>query len=149
SAGFTPYLTAEGKLQYNPENGELPRALALVSASYEEIDLGLSYIYNAADARLGTTADRHELAVDLSVPVADYWSVSGGLAWDLAAAQWLQATAGVEYNDGYLAYGASGRLTGPTHTSPNDLRLGFSIKLSTRGQGEIAGLGYTFEGETF
>src|SRR5690606_29185817 len=148
SAGFTPYLTASGKLQYDPDTGMVPRALAMLDASYEEIDLGLTYIYNNADPRPGA-AERHEVAFDASVPIMDYWSLSGGLAWDLAANHWLQATAGIQYNDGYLAYGVDGRLTGPTHSTPDDLRLTFNIKLSTRGQGEILRLGTTFDPEFF
>jgi len=146
--GFTPHLSASGKLQYDPDTGVVPRALAILDASYGEIDLGLSYIYNNADPR-PNAAERHEIAVDATLPIMDYWSLSGGVAWDLAANHWLQATAGIQYNDGYLAYGIAGRLTGPTHTTPDDLRLTFNIKLSTKGQGEILGLGTTFEPEIF
>jgi hypothetical protein len=50
--------------------------------------------------------------------------------YDIGMMSIAMATAGLEYDDGYLAYGVSATAYGPTSaTSPDSQRVDFHIKL--------------------
>jgi LPS-assembly protein len=55
--------------------------------------------------------------------------VTGGVWWDLQAQEWLKVQAGLNYDDGYLAYGASISKTGRTASTPDDMRILFNFRL--------------------
>ena len=57
--------------------------------------------------RSGVVTDEHQISGRVGVPITDYWTVNGALAYDLAAMNWASVTAGATYDDGYLVYGAS------------------------------------------
>jgi len=118
-----------GKLQVDPDALEVTRAGAGATASYEQLTLGFDYFYLAADTETGTLDDQHEVTVRASAPLPmfDYWTLDGSFSWDLDTTQFLQAKAGITYDDGYLLAGTYAAVTGPTHSSPNDLSYGFRL----------------------
>lgn len=125
-------VTLGAKLQLDPSNFRVTRAGAGATAAYERLTLGLDYFYLAANTATGTLKDQHEVTVRASAPLPlDYWTVDGSLSWDLGTSQFLAATGGVTYDDGYLLAGTYAGLTGPTHTSPNALTYGIKFLLKT------------------
>jgi LPS-assembly protein len=125
-------ITVGGKLQLDPANFRVTRAGAGTTAAYEKLTLGLDYFYLAADPATGTLKDQHEATARATAPLPfDYWSVDGSLSWDLGTSQFLAATAGVTYDDGYLLAGSYVGMTGATHTSPNGLTYGIRFLLKT------------------
>ncbi len=89
----------------------------------------LNYGYARANPLTGNLRDMHEIGAELSVPVAEYWTVSGNASWDISAGSYLQVGGGVTYNDRYLAVTGEVTRTGPTHSTPNDLRATASFRL--------------------
>ena len=84
---------------------------------------------------IGTIADQHEVSATVGFPLADYWTATAGVAWDLATNQFLDVSGGVTYDDKYLVFGVNAGMTGPTHTTPNDFRI--SASFSLRGPGGV------------
>lgn len=117
------------KLQVDTGTFAISRAGLGVGYSRDGWSGTLNYGYARATPLTGNTRDMHEIGAEVSVPVAEYWTVSGNAYWDLNAASFLQVGGGVGYNDGYLSISGNVTRTGPTHTSPNDLRATASFKL--------------------
>src|SRR5690606_26655754 len=90
----------------------------------------LDYRFIAANPGVGQVADQHEVFGELTIPVADYWSLRANAAWDISGNSWLQVGGGLTYDDGYLTFGANARRTGPTHVSPDSTSVlaTFAIK---------------------
>lgn len=120
---FVEGLRVGGKLQV--DTGAMQVARATLGGSYAADGWAASanYRYTAPIPEAGIINPEHEIGGELTVPVAEYWSVSGGAYWDLAANSWLQVGGGLLYDDGYLAAGLSVTRTGPTHRTPNDTRF--------------------------
>jgi len=127
----TPGVRFGGKMQVDTGSWQVARAGAEIDASMDGYGLAFDYHYIAANAALGTLSDQHEIGAELTVPVADYWRLKAGTAWDIAGNSWLQVSGGVEYDDGYLVFGANATRTGPTHTSPSDTRLTATFRIKT------------------
>ena len=127
---FIPGLTFGAKTQLDTSAWKLARFGA--GASYANSGYGatLDYRFIAANPGVGQIADQHEVFGELTIPVADYWSLKGNAAWDLRANSWLQVGGGLTYDDGYLTFGANARRTGPTHVSPDSTSVlaTFAIK---------------------
>jgi LPS-assembly protein len=138
---FTPGLKFGGKLQV--DTGAMQVARAGLGAGYSQDGWGatLDYTYRAANPGQGMLVPQHEIGGELTVPLADYWSVTASSYWDLEANTWLQVGGGVVYDDGYLVIGANATRTGPTHTSPNDTRLTATFRLKAP-----AGLNVGYQG---
>jgi len=124
---------AGAKVQFDPQAGEMTRASAVAGFSNAGYTADLEYVYLRANPALGVPDDQHEVGAVVGAPVPlpwmDYWRFRAGLYWDLAASEWLQAEAGLTYDDGYLAYGANVIRTGPTASTANDTRFLFSFRL--------------------
>ncbi len=96
--------------------------------------VGSDYIYLPADAATGVTDDQHEVTVRATAPLPfDYWRVEGSTSWDLATSQWLESTGRIYYDDGYFLAGGFVTATGTTHTDPDSLAFGMSLKLKAPG----------------
>jgi LPS-assembly protein len=96
--------------------------------------VGGDYIYLPADTATGVTDDQHEVTVRAGAPLPfDYWRVEGSTSWDLATSQWLESTGRVYYDDGYFLAGGFVTATGPTHTDPDSIAFGMSLKLKAPG----------------
>ena len=81
--------------------------------------------YRPADPALGTLKDQHEIAVRGVAPLPfDYWSVDGGLTWDIAAGKWTKASAGFTYDDHYLVFGGFASMS----TTSTSFGLRFHLK---------------------
>ena len=94
-------------MQLDPNTFKITRAG--VGAAYSPgngFSTNTSYIYVAADPKLGTTTDQHEIEAGVNVPIADYWSLQGDYTYNLGAGGWTNADAGITYDDGYLVLGA-------------------------------------------
>jgi len=133
-AGITPYLKVGGKLEVDPETIDVTRAGLGASFSAEGYTASLDYFYLAANDEAGIIDDQHEIGATLGIPLMDYWRVTAGAYWDLASNTWLQASGGLQYDDGYLQVGLNAVATGPTHRSTDsgsegDLRVTANILL--------------------
>lgn len=131
-----------GKLLVDTGSMTVARAGLGLTFSNEGYSAALDYHYIAANAAAGVLLDQQEIGGQVGVPVADYWTVTASTYWDLAANAWLQSSAGVQYDDGYLMASANATRTGPTNTSPDDTRFTASFKLKAP-----AGfnMGYTYQ----
>ncbi len=133
-------LAGGAKVQLDPATGDIPRLQLSASGEVDGYRVTGDYVFIAGQAALSQPQDRHEVAVGAEVPVADYWTANAGVAWDLTANQWLQATAGLTYDDKFLAYGVQTRWTGPTHRTANDFRVGVTFSLSGPENSEVVDL---------
>jgi LPS-assembly protein len=130
--GFSSGLSGGVKVQVDPSIWRITRAGVGVSyAPPSWFSLGADYIYVAADPALGVVKDQHEIAGRGSLTIADYYSVYGGVSWNLDTMNWIKANAGAGYDDGYLALGGSANFT------PTSWGFGFNFKLKGP-DGEIA-----------
>lgn len=143
---FSPGLKFGGKLQVDTATPRVARAGLGATYSNEGFSAALDYNFIAANTAAGVLADQHEVGAEVGVPVADYWTVKGRAYWDLASNSWLLVGGGIEYDDGYLVFGADASRTGPTHSSPNDTRITATFRIKAP-----AGLdaGYTGDLPTF
>lgn len=123
-------LDLGAKAQIDPATFRVMRATAASNISWGPYGAGLAYTYLPANPAVGTVVDQHEATLSASGPLPiDYWRADASVSWDLAANQWLEATAGVTYDDGYLVLGAFGAIRGATHESPNSYGFGFKFRL--------------------
>jgi len=128
-AAFTPYLRAGGKVVVDSDYSEIIRGGLNAALAVEGYTAGFDYYYEAANLDAGVPDDRHEIGATLGIPLMDYWRLTAGYYWDIAANTWLQTSAGLTYDDGYLMAGANLVMTGPTHDDPDDTRVTASILL--------------------
>ncbi len=126
---FTNGLSVGGKLQVDPAGPTITRAAATGRLTTELFTAGLGYHYVAAVPALGVNQNQHEVSGTLTIPLADYWSVTANAAYDVTGGSALLVGGGVNYDDGYLAAGVYASRTGPTHASPNDTRVTASFRI--------------------
>jgi LPS-assembly protein len=126
---FTPGIKFGGKLQVDSATADIMRAGLGGTFSHEGYGLSLDYTYRAANPGQGMLLPQHEIGGEVTVPVAEYWSIKASSYWDIQANTWLQVGGGVVYDDGYLVIGAEASRTGATHTSPNATRLTATFRL--------------------
>ncbi|AEQ51060.1 LPS-assembly protein LptD [Pelagibacterium halotolerans] len=138
-------LAGGAKMQFDPASGDIPRLQLSASGEVEGVRVSGDYVFIAAQPQLNQVRDRHEIGVDAEIPVADYWTANAGVAWDLEASQWLEATAGLTYDDRFLAYGVQALWTGPTHHTADDLRVKVNLSLSGPGNDEVIDFGYGYQ----
>lgn len=130
--GFENGLSGAAKVQVDPSMWRITRAGVGVNyAPPEWFTVGADYIYIAADPLLGIVDDQHEIAGRASLTLFDYYTLSGGLTWNIASGTWMKANTGLTYDDGYLMVGGDLNFT-PTS-------WGWGVKMSLKGpDGEIA-----------
>lgn len=91
---------------------------------------GAAYTYIAANPAIGTLLDQHEATLSAAGPLPwDYWYADASVSWDLASNTWLEAGGGINYDDKYFVVGAFGKVTGPTHSTPNSTSFGLKFRL--------------------
>ena len=118
------------KTQIDTSTFRIARAVAAGSFTYDSHNVGASYSFIPANPAIGTIADQHEATISGKTPLPfDYWYADGSLSWDIAQNSWLEAKAGLTYDDGYFVAGVFGGATGPTHTTPNSTSWGFKVRL--------------------
>ncbi|MGB3338425.1 MAG: LPS assembly protein LptD [Devosia sp.] len=138
---FTPGLKLGGKLQVDTATMQVARTGFGGSYSKDGYGASLGYTYIATNPGQGMVLPQHEIGGEVTVPVAEYWSIKAHSYWDLAANTWLQVGGGIVYDDGYLVIGANALRTGSTHTSPNETRLTATFRLKAP-----AGLNVGYDG---
>nr|WP_295888799.1 LPS assembly protein LptD [uncultured Devosia sp.] len=126
---FTPGVRFGGKLQVDSATANVMRAGLGGTFANNGYALSLDYTYRAANPGQGMVLPQHEIGGEVTVPVAEYWSIKASSYWDIQANTWLQVGGGIVYDDGYLVLGANATRTGPTHTTPNDTRLTATFRL--------------------
>lgn len=126
---FADMVKAGAKVQLDTTTFKLTRAGLGVSYDGDGWSSALNYGYAAATPATGNVSAMHEIGAELSVPVAEYWTVSGNAYWDITSGSFLQVGGGVTYDDGYLVISGAVTRTGPTHSSPNDLRATATFRL--------------------
>jgi LPS-assembly protein len=126
---FTNGFDFGGKLQI--DNTDLSVARAGLETNFENDgwSAGLNYHFIAANEEAGVMADQHEIGAEVGVPVAEYWTVTGSADWNLATNSWMQVGAGLQYDDGYLVFGAAATRNGPGHPSPDTTRVLATFRL--------------------
>ena len=115
-------LGGQTAIQVDPATPRVTRAGAAVTYSLSRFWAGVSYSYIAANADLGTSVS-HEIATNVSVPVADYWSLQAGYTHNIATNSWAQVTGGVGYDDGYFT------ISGTGYVKPTTYGFGFHLGL--------------------
>jgi LPS-assembly protein len=131
-------LKLGAKTQIDPDGFVVRRATAAAALDLAGFRFGTDYTYIAATPALGIVDDQHEATATVSGPLPiDYWFFDAGLSWDLAQNQFLEATGGVTYDDGYFVAGGFGKVTGPTHSSPSSTSFGIKFALRSPA-GEVA-----------
>jgi LPS-assembly protein len=128
-ASFAEGLTLGGKLQVDTASPRVTRTGLGVGYANAGYGASVDYGFLAANAAVGTLKDQHEIGGTITIPVAEYWSVSSNASWDLAGNSWLQVGGGVTYDDGYVVIGANANRTGPTHSSPNATTVTATFRL--------------------
>lgn len=128
-------LTIGAKAQIDVGGPTIARAgLGADYALGNGFSVGGDYVYLPADTATGVTDDQHEVTVRAGAPLPfDYWRVEGSTSWDLATSQWLESTGRIYYDDGYFLAGGFVTATGATHTDPDSLAFGMSLKLKAPG----------------
>ena len=123
-------LTLGAKAQIDPVPFSLNRAAIGACLDTRIADLTFDYSFIDAEPSIGIDDARHEVGGSLTAPFADYWSTTGALHYDVTAASLARASMGVDYDDGYLAYGISATRYGPTSVSrPDSTSIDFYISL--------------------
>lgn len=123
-------LTLGAKTQIDPDGFAVRRATAAAALDVAGFKFGSDYTYIASTPALGIVADQHEATGTVSGPLPiDYWFFDAGLSWDLAQNAFLEATGGITYDDGFFVAGGFGKVTGPTHSSPDSTTFGFKFAL--------------------
>jgi LPS-assembly protein len=128
-ASFAEGLMLGGKLQVDTASPRVTRTGLGVGYANAGYGASVDYGFLAANAAVGTLKDQHEIGGTITIPVAEYWSVSSNASWDLAGNSWLQVGGGVTYDDGYVVIGANANRTGPTHSSPNATTVTATFRL--------------------
>ncbi len=126
---FGDMVRGGGKIQVDTDELSIARAGLGVSYGRDRWSAALNYGFSAATPSTGNIQDMHEIGAEISFPISEYWSASTGVYWDLAANSFLQAGGTLTYDDGYLAVSGNVTKTGPTHTTPNNLRATASFML--------------------
>lgn len=138
---FVPGVEVGGKVQIDTATATVKRAGLDATIEHEGYTGVIDYAFLAANPATGVTADQHEIGARVGVPIAEYWTLNASGYWDLASNSWLQVGGGVTYDDGYLVIGANASRTGPTHRSPNDLRVTATFRIKAP-----AGLNVGYDG---
>src|SRR5699024_9341320 len=94
------------KVQVDPDPLAIARAGIGTRFERDRYVAELDYFYQSANPLAGASEDLHEIGAGLGVPIADYWTLNASGYWDIAANTWLQAGGGLQYDDGYLEFGA-------------------------------------------
>lgn len=123
-------LTLGAKALIDPAPLSLNRAAIGARLNTRIADLTFDYSFIDAVPSIGIDDARHEVGGSVTAPLADYWSTTGALHYDVTAASVARASVGVDYDDGYLAYGISATRYGPTSVSrPDSTSIDFYIRL--------------------
>lgn len=124
-------LQGSAKVQVDTDDFGLSRAS--LGLGYTDSTVGwsttLRYAYSAAVPAAGNMRDQSEIGAEFSLPIDEYWSVTGVGYWDLSANSFLLAGGGIDYDDGYLQFGARATRTGVTHVSPEETRVTATFKI--------------------
>ena len=141
---FDPGIKLGGKLQIDTARPRIARAGFGAGIGVDGYLASVDYTYIAANTAAGVASDQHEIGGSVGVPIADYWTISAASYWDLQANSLASVGGGIQYDDGFLTFGAKGVRTGPTHTSPSatTITATFAIKApSGANKGHIEGAG--------
>jgi LPS-assembly protein len=126
--GWANGISAGSKIQIDPDGPRITRAG--VGGKYTApngFTTSADYMFVAKSPSRGTLDDEHQIGAGVGIPVADYWTVDGGITYDLGAWDWTKASAGVTYDDNYLLFGAGADFT-PTS-------WGVGVKFKLKGPG--------------
>lgn len=135
------------RVQYDPLTGTIPSTNMRATASHDGYSVSGTYAWADTNPALGVISERHDVGVNVTIPVMDYWRVRAGTSYDLVNNQLLTTTAALEYDDRYLAFGLGTRLGGPVSNWGNDFRLELSFRLRAAGNRDIVDFGYSWDGE--
>lgn len=130
--GFSGGLSGGAKVQVDPSAWKITRAGVGVNyAPPTFFSVGADYLYVAAEPTKGADKDQHEVTGRASVTLADYYTVYGGLTYNIDGLTWAKAHTGLRYDDGYLGIGGKVDFT-PTS-------WGFGVSLNLKGpDGQLA-----------
>lgn len=123
-----------GKILLDPSDATIERGMIAAKYSGEYFSGGIDYAYQSQDMAPGVTADRHEIGGNITVPIDDYWSVSGDARYDLITSQISNYGVSLGYDDNYTEGSVYYRSNGGGFEGD---RIGIKLKLKM-----LADVGY-------
>ena len=127
-------LSGGAKVQVDPSTWTVTRGGVGVNfAPLGQIfTLGADYIYLASNPALGIDDEEHQVIGRASVKIADYYTLSSSLTWNIDDNAWMKAKGSLVYDDGYLGLG------GGLYATPTSWGIDF-FTLNLRGpDGQLA-----------
>ncbi len=131
AASLGPGVEIGTKVEVDPTTASIARGAVALEVDIMRFTLDADYYYRAARPARGELTAKHSIGGEVGIPIAEYWRVTSGLNWNLTANNWSQFSAGVGYDDEFLAYGAG--YTAKQNLSSFDIEHIFSINLELRG----------------
>jgi len=131
SAYFGGGVAAGAKIEIDPLKVAVVRAAVASELDLSGFTLSSEYYYLAAQPGRGKLSDTHTISAKLGVPIAEYWRVTGSVAWNLVAQNWSNVSIGAGYDDQFLEYGAQYKAL--QNVSSLEVKHRFTFSFSLKG----------------
>ncbi len=130
-AGLGAGVGVGAKMEYDPASSSIVRAAVATELNISDFTLSADYFYLPATPARGIIADVQTIGTTIGIPVAQYWTLTTGVNWDLVAQNWSNASLGADYDDKFLAYGAS--YNAKQNVTTAEIEHTFSVNFSLKG----------------
>ncbi len=127
-AGMGP-VTLSGRARYDIAASRIAAASTNATYSRNGWSVGVDYSYMAPDPARGFANVQQDMGGSVGIPIADYWTLSAAMGWDITAGKMINYSAGLKYDDGYFAAGAAVTSSGPTIYDPQTFAYTLTFKL--------------------
>jgi len=132
-AGLGAGVEVGAKMEYDPASASIVRAAVATELNIADFTLSADYFYLPATPARGIVSDVQTISATIGIPVAQYWRVTTGVNWNLNAQNWTNASLGANYDDKFLAYGAS--YNAKQNITTLEIDHTFSVSFSFKGPG--------------
>ncbi len=129
TASFAPGIEAGAKIEIDPATASVMRGALATQVEINRISVDAEYYYQAPRPARGDLTGAQTFSTNVGIPIAEYWTATGGLNWNLNAGNWSQLSAGVGYDDKFLAYGATYRAKQNVNTLQVEHIFGVNLAL--------------------
>ncbi len=117
------------KTNIDANNLAIDKASLIASLALDGWQLDADYTYMAANPALGSIVAKHDIGGSLRVPIDDYWYANIGAGYNLTTDSFINHSAGIGYDDGYVAVLGSYEADGnPLSPSNQTYKLTFRLK---------------------
>ena len=127
-AGMGP-VTLSARARYDIAANEIAAAATRVDYSKDGWSASVDYSYMAPDPARGYTGVQQDIGGSIGIPIADYWTATAGLGWDITAGKIVSYDAGLVYDDGYFQAGIKATSSGPTVYDQDALAYKLTFRL--------------------